>query len=81
MNNCIHEVNPSGGFAESHTALCALECGDRASRHVRVGGWCGNVCPDCADKLTDDKGHKGIAYTVPELCGIAEPVQVQLWEG
>lgn len=68
MTTCIQETNPAGGFASSHGVLCAYKCGDKASEHVHVGYWCGNLCPSCARK--DQAKYKG-AVVLHELRGVS----------
>lgn len=41
---CIHEVNSFGGMESTHGPLCAYQCGEAAIKHVRIGGWCANIC-------------------------------------
>jgi hypothetical protein len=53
--NCILKRNPFSGFASQHRRLCAYingkPCGEDATHHVNTGGWCGNTCSKCADKI------------------------------
>ena len=52
---CLHELNPSGGFSGSHGLFCGYrpECYTEATVHVRVTdrGWCGNVCGKCRERI------------------------------
>lgn len=53
---CLHELNPAGGFGRQHKRLCGYhpECFEDAVVHVRVvdRGWCGNVCGKCRDRIS-----------------------------
>lgn len=53
--DCIHELNPAGGFERLHRRLCgySLDCFADAAVHIQIVGqaWCGNVCRACAKKI------------------------------
>lgn len=54
-DECLHELNPAGGFARQHSRLCGvISCADDAVVHVRVvdRGWCGNVCRRCQNRIS-----------------------------
>lgn len=54
--DCLNEINPFGGFVGSHNGRCSRgiespEVHLGPTHHVRVDGWCGNVCQQCADEM------------------------------
>lgn len=60
--NCFQRRNPGAGFVKEHGTLCAFDRSGGidhgvASKHLNLGGWCGNVCDDCANK-TEGSGEK-----------------------
>jgi hypothetical protein len=59
--DCYHEKNPMGGFINSHNGRCSRgltspEIHLGATHHVKVGGWCGNVCGQCASEMSKRTG-------------------------
>jgi hypothetical protein len=58
--DCIHEFNPYAGFVGSHNGRCAAGATSKLphsapTHHVRVNGWCGEVCSPCATQYSKRK--------------------------
>lgn len=56
--NCIHKINPVGGFYSNHTHFCGHgQCEEDATHHVYIDYWCANVCEKCMKAQL--KAHRG----------------------
>jgi hypothetical protein len=71
--NCYQRRNPGAGFLNSHTRFCAFDRSEGidhglASKHLLVGGWCGNVCDACAG-AQEGNGVKKTPKYRPEQIG------------
>lgn len=54
--DCFYIQNPAGGGVGAHNGRCARGLTDDnvhlgATHHVRIGGWCGHVCGQCARSI------------------------------
>lgn len=51
---CLHIANPFGGFEADHGGRCPRGADHlKATYHVRISGWCGEVCEPCKKILAE----------------------------